>query len=172
MLSPACPAPAVTAHRLSITPIDPLANTAMLEAPDPLVADGDVNPMSSNVTPVVSPVTVSAYPAVVGDTNAGLLASYVHVVQSSPPYTFNPSRIVPTVKCSAYVPPHAYTRLPDAFATSIACPIVASGELRVPALASLPLGDTNTPNPSLTTHASLVAYGSSASARQSPLHAW
>src|SRR5579872_6879118 len=141
----------------------------MLDAPLPVPATAS-NPMSSNTDPVTSPVTASAYPAVVGATNAFFVASYDHVVQSSPPYTFTPSRDASTTRCSAYVPPHAYTRLPPAFARSIPLPTVATGALRVPAFMSLPMGDTNTPYASVTTHASPVTDGSSLSAKQSPPH--
>lgn len=64
-----------------------LTNTAMLDAPAVVVA-ADVNAKSVNVTPVVSPVTASAYP------DAGAIVAmsatlYVHcdgvVVQLKPP---------------------------------------------------------------------------------------
>jgi hypothetical protein len=88
--TPFAPLPAVSATLTRLTG-DALTNAAMLEFPLPLascpLALCAVNPMSSNVTPTVSPVTCSAYPAVVGATTAGLLALYVHVAveQSSPP---------------------------------------------------------------------------------------
>jgi hypothetical protein len=46
---------------LSTTPVELLTNTAMLDAPTP-AAFAATNPKSSNVTPVVSPETCSAYP--------------------------------------------------------------------------------------------------------------
>jgi len=55
-------------------------------------------------------------------------------------------------------------------AKSIACPIVATGEAIIPAFESLPLGETNTPKTSLTTHGSLVFEGTSEFGRQSPPH--
>ena len=84
---PGCPLPAVTATRVSVSG-DPLTNTAMLDAGvalgvlDALTA---VNAKSSNFTPVVSPLTCSAYPAAVGATVVGVAALYAHVVQSNPP---------------------------------------------------------------------------------------
>jgi hypothetical protein len=71
---------------LSATPLELLANTAMLDEPVWLPPKL-TNPKSANFTPVASPVTCSAYPVVLGATTARLLALYVHVdaEQSSPP---------------------------------------------------------------------------------------
>jgi hypothetical protein len=72
--------------------------------------------------------------------------------------------------------PHAYTRLPAAFARSIACPIVATGASWVPAAESLPPGDTKIPKASLMMHGSDVSDGSSLLEGQSitelTLHSW
>jgi hypothetical protein len=71
-----------------------LENIAMLDSPT-APPGRDVKPKSSNVTPVESPVTVKAYPVVVGETWAALLALYVQfdaLEQSRPPYTASPSR--------------------------------------------------------------------------------
>lgn len=63
-----------------------LTNTAMLDAPAVVVA-ADVNAKSVNTTPVLSPVTCSAYPAAVGASTARSDALYVHcdAEQLSPP---------------------------------------------------------------------------------------
>jgi len=47
------PAPAVTSHRSSATPVALLAKTTMLDEPG-VVAAADVNPKSSNVTAAVT----------------------------------------------------------------------------------------------------------------------
>ena len=61
--SPGCPLPAFTATRVSVT-VDPLTNTAMLEAGVALGVAGaliESNSKSSKVTPVVDvPVTCNA----------------------------------------------------------------------------------------------------------------
>jgi hypothetical protein len=75
----------------------------MLDAPAAVVSAA-TNAKSSKVTPVVSPITCSAYP-VAGATVASLLAAYVHVagvvVQSNPPKTVTPSTAVATARFSA-----------------------------------------------------------------------
>jgi len=135
--------------------------TAMLDAPAPLAtlrgAAIESNSKSSNVTPVVSPLTWSANPAAVGASFVFVLALYAHVVQSKPPYTDTPSREAPTTSCSPVNVPHAYTRLPPPSAVSIACPIVPNGCSFDPSAGdeSLPVGDTKIPNPSATTHGSV-----------------
>jgi hypothetical protein len=53
---------------------------------------------------------VSANPAAVGATLVRLLALYVHVAQSNPPYTVTPSSLAPTATVPATNVPHAYTR--------------------------------------------------------------
>lgn len=60
----------------------------------PAVPGCGANPKSTNVTPAVSPLMLSAYPAEDGATTAILLALYVQVdpEQSNPPNTVNPSR--------------------------------------------------------------------------------
>jgi hypothetical protein len=167
-------------QRRSVTPVEPLAKTAMLDAPAPL-ALAATNPKSSNVTPAVNPCSCSAYP-LAGAIFAWSAATYTHcagvVLQSSPPYTLTPSRDVPTTRPpppgSVYVPalPHAYTRLPAAFARSIACPMLATGDICVPAFPSLPPADTKIPNVALTMHGSVVTLGVSELLGQSPLHTW
>jgi hypothetical protein len=71
--------------------------------------------------------------------------------------------------------PHAYTRAsPAVFAWSIACPTVAYGAMRDPAVpaASLPVGATKTPKVSVRMQGSAVSEGSSVFSRQSLPHTW
>ena len=142
---------------------DPLTNTAMLEAGvalGVLEALTAVNAKSSNVTPVVSPLTCSAYPAAVGATVVGVLALYAHVAHVKPPYTVTPSSAAVTVTGVVYAP-HAYTRftagVPVVAARCIAFAMVPYGCSFVPLpVESLPVGDTKIPSPSATTHASVA----------------
>jgi hypothetical protein len=139
---------------------DPLTNTATLDAgvalgvPDALTAS---NSKSSNVTPVVRPLTCNAYPAAVGATFVFVAALYSQVVQSKPPYTVTPSSAAPTTTGVVNVP-HAYTRftagVPVTAAWAIAYAIVPNGcsLLPFPGAVSLPVGDTKIPSPSATTH--------------------
>jgi hypothetical protein len=71
---------------LNATPLEFAMNTAMLDCPA-VVAATDSKPKSSNLTPVVSPETASAYPAALGASTAGFDALYVHcdAEQLSPP---------------------------------------------------------------------------------------
>jgi hypothetical protein len=89
-------------QRRSTAPLDPLANTAMLESPG-CTPGCAVNAKSSNVTPIAKPVTLSAYPEALGVTAATALAPYDHddVEQSSPPYTTTPSSDALTTTFSA-----------------------------------------------------------------------
>jgi hypothetical protein len=156
--------PAVIAHRRNVTFCDAYTTTAWLEAPA-VVAGTESNSKSSNVTPFVSPSTCSANPAAVGASFVVVPAVYVQVAQSNPPYTEVPSRVVPdTTSCSPVNVPQAYTRA----LVSIACPIEPKGCSLLPSpVVSFPVGDTNAPNPSVTTHGSTE--GSSVFARQSVL---
>lgn len=73
-----------------------------------------------------------------------------------------PSVVVPSDTCSLNGPPHTYTRragLVCCVASAIAWVIVASGEARVPGLASAPLLETKTPYVSVTRQGS--SFGSS-----------
>jgi hypothetical protein len=61
----------------------------------------------------------------------------------------------------------------DAFARSIAFPIVAQGLARVPhVVPSAPAGDTKIPNDSVRMQVSVVVDGRSALLRQSAAHTW
>jgi hypothetical protein len=125
-LAPGCPLPAFTVTRVSVSG-DPLTNTAMLENGVALAAVGaftESNSKSWNVTPVVSPLTCSAYcgapdAAAGGATFVCVLALYAHVAQLNPPYTVTPSSAAVTVTGVVNVP-HAYTRLVAAAATPMA----------------------------------------------------
>jgi hypothetical protein len=76
--------PAVNAHRRNVTPCDAFTSTAWLEAPA-VVAGTASNAKSSNVTPLISPLTCNANPAAVGVSFVCVPAVYVHVAQSKPP---------------------------------------------------------------------------------------
>jgi len=163
--------PAVIVHLRNVTFCDAYTSTAWLEAPA-VVAGAESNAKSSNVTPVVTELTVSANPAAVGATFVRLLPLYVHVAQSKPPYTVTPSSLAPTATVCATNVPQAYTRFfaapTAAIAASIAATIVGYGCSFVPLAPAVGLpSSAKIPNPSVTTHGSTE--GSSVFARQSVL---
>jgi len=177
---PAIPFPAVTVPRVSDSFADVVANTATLESPG-FTPSSDVNPTSSNATPlVIGPVTVSAVagaavPSGVATTVAVAppLPTYFHpLAQSRPPYTVSPSADDVSDTVSPYVPRHTYTRFLPVRAFVIPAPTVSSGDAMVPRPAAVPsgAGATKTPVAFDTTHGS--AEGSSVSERQSAPHAW
>ena len=98
----------MTATRVSVS-VAVFANTAMLDAGVALGVAGALtasNSKSTNVTPVVVPVTSSAYPAAVGATFVFVLALYAQEAQSNPPYTVTPSSAA-VIVASAVNVPHA-----------------------------------------------------------------
>jgi hypothetical protein len=174
-LAPGCPTPAVTVARVKVA-FAPLTNTAMLDAAVPFCGGVDgalcaVKAKSSKTTPLVLvPVISSANPAADGATVVGVDALYAQDEQLRPPYTVTPSSAAVTTTPVVNVP-HAYTRFVPPAATDMPCPIVAYGASLVPLPPeSLPVGETNTPRPSATTHGSLE--GSSPLLKQVAPHAW
>jgi hypothetical protein len=108
------PFPAVTGPRTSVSFAPLVAKTATLESPA-LCPSSDLNPTSSNSTPVViAPVTVSAVAGaavpvggVISVPDDPLVPTYFHpFAQSRPPYTVRPSSAAVRDNFSLYVPRH------------------------------------------------------------------
>jgi hypothetical protein len=166
--APVTPLPAFKVTFSSVTFGDDSMRPATLEPPATIASAASNSTFSivndDDTFAIVSGIT----PAPVCTFTLCDPGAYAHVPppHEKPPYTVTAGALDPRLTALVYVPPHTYTRdtLPR-FDT--AYPIVAYGALRVPLPgASLPLVDTNTPNASVTTHASV---GGAVSAWQSPL---
>jgi hypothetical protein len=160
--------PAFSVTLVKLTAALPDTNAAMLDCPATVVSAASNSTFSivnaDDTFAIVSGIT----PAAVCTFTLCDPGAYAHAPppHEKPPYTVTAGAPAPKLTALVYVPPHTYTRdtLPRC---ATAYPIVAYGVPRVPFPgASVPPEDTNTPNSSVTTHASV---GGAVSEWQSPL---